>query len=106
VRPIKVLDLLTNRAGYGFASDFSLPAIQLLSTVQTDGREVQLRPDPDGWLSAIPLLNQPGGGRPNRRGQLGSANVRSAVERRCPKGRGSVCPEPDSGPGRGAPRET
>ena len=30
VRPITVADLLTSRAGYGFASDFSLPAIQPL----------------------------------------------------------------------------
>jgi CubicO group peptidase (beta-lactamase class C family) len=62
-RPITVADLLTFRAGYGFASDFSLPAIQLLFTVQTDGREVQLRPGPDEWmarLSRIPLLYQPG----------------------------------------------
>jgi CubicO group peptidase (beta-lactamase class C family) len=62
-RPITVLDLLTNRAGYGFPSDFSLPAVQALFTVQTDGREVQLRPDPDQWmarLAAIPLLYQPG----------------------------------------------
>ncbi|HZP14200.1 MAG TPA: serine hydrolase domain-containing protein [Nocardioides sp.] len=62
-RPITVLDLLTNRAGYGFPSDFSLPAVQALFSVQTDGREVQLRPDPDEWMSrlaAIPLLYQPG----------------------------------------------
>ncbi len=62
-RPITVFDLLTFRAGYGFSSDFSLPAVQLLFTVQTDGREVQLRPDPDEWmarLSRIPLLYQPG----------------------------------------------
>lgn len=62
-RPITVLDLLTNRAGYGFPSDFSLPAVQALFTVQTDGREVQLRPDPDRWmarLAAIPLLYHPG----------------------------------------------
>ncbi len=63
VRPITVMDLLTNTAGYGFPSDFSLPAVQALLSVQTDGREVQLRPDPDEWmarLSAIPLLYQPG----------------------------------------------
>src|ERR1700716_964741 len=62
-RPISVFDLLSGRAGYGFPSDFSLPAVQLLLTVQTDGREVQLRPDPDEWmvaLSRIPLLYQPG----------------------------------------------
>jgi CubicO group peptidase (beta-lactamase class C family) len=63
VRPITVLDLLTNRTGYGFPSDFSLPQVQRLFTVQTDGREVQLRPHPDEWLAAlarIPLLHQPG----------------------------------------------
>ena len=62
-RPITVLDLLTNRAGSGFASDFSLPAVQALFSVQTDGREVQLRPDPDQWMSklaAIPMLYHPG----------------------------------------------
>ncbi len=42
-RPITVLDLLTNRAGYGWPSDFSLPQVQALSDVQTDGREVQRR---------------------------------------------------------------
>lgn len=62
-QPITVLDLLTGRAGYGFPSDFSLPAVRLLFTVQTDGREVQLRPHPDQWMAAlsrIPLLYQPG----------------------------------------------
>lgn len=62
-RPITVFDLLTARAGYGFASDFSLPAVQELFSVQTDGREVALRPDPDEWLARlarIPLLYQPG----------------------------------------------
>jgi CubicO group peptidase (beta-lactamase class C family) len=33
-RPITVFDLLTMRAGYGFASDFSLPAVQRLFGVQ------------------------------------------------------------------------
>jgi CubicO group peptidase (beta-lactamase class C family) len=62
-RPITVLDLLTSRAGYGWPSDFSLPQVQLLFDVQTDGREVQLRPEPDEWiarLGEIPLLYQPG----------------------------------------------
>ncbi|HEY2764930.1 MAG TPA: serine hydrolase domain-containing protein [Pseudonocardiaceae bacterium] len=62
-RPITVFDLLTARAGYGFPSDFSLPAVELLFTVQTDGREVQQRPQSDEWLAAlsrIPLLYQPG----------------------------------------------
>jgi CubicO group peptidase (beta-lactamase class C family) len=64
-RPITVEDLLTNRSGWGFPSDFTLPAAQLLFSVQPDGREVQLRPDPDTWLAAlarIPLLHQPGAG--------------------------------------------
>ncbi len=62
-RPITVLDLLTARAGYGWPSDFSLPAVQALFTVQTDGREVQLRPEPDEWLAQlarVPMLYQPG----------------------------------------------
>ena len=60
VRPITVLDLLTSRAGYGWASDFSLPAVELLFDVPS---EVQSRPDADEWLahlSRIPLLYQPG----------------------------------------------
>jgi CubicO group peptidase (beta-lactamase class C family) len=61
-RPITVVDLLTSRAGYGFPSDFSLPAVELLFTVQKDGREPQLPPSPDEWMAAlsrIPLLYQP-----------------------------------------------
>lgn len=62
-REITVFDLLTFRAGYGFPSDFTLPWVQRLFAVQTDGREVQLRPGPEEWmanLSRIPLLHQPG----------------------------------------------
>jgi CubicO group peptidase (beta-lactamase class C family) len=62
-RPITVLDLLTNRAGYGWPSDFALPAVQALFDVQTDGREVQLKPAPDEWLARLarlPMLYQPG----------------------------------------------
>lgn len=62
-RPISVLDLLTNRAGWGFPSDFTLPQVQSLFTVQADGREVQQRPDPSTWLAAlaaVPMLYQPG----------------------------------------------
>jgi CubicO group peptidase (beta-lactamase class C family) len=62
-RPITVRDLLTSRAGYGFPSDFSLPAVQLLLTVVADGREPQRPPHPDAWLAAlshVPLLYQPG----------------------------------------------
>ncbi|RJQ88185.1 serine hydrolase domain-containing protein [Amycolatopsis panacis] len=62
-RPITVADLLTSCSGYGFASDFSLPQVQRLLTVDTDGREVQQRPAPDEWLAALarlPLLHHPG----------------------------------------------
>src|ERR1700761_4469111 len=52
-RPITVLDLLTSRAGYGWASDFTLPAIQQLFTVQKDGREVASFPPPDEWVAAL-----------------------------------------------------
>jgi CubicO group peptidase (beta-lactamase class C family) len=63
IRPITVFDLLTSRAGYGFPSDFTLPAAQRLFPVQKDGREPQLFPPPDKWmaeLSEVPLLYQPG----------------------------------------------
>ncbi len=63
-RPITVLDLLTSRAGYGFPSDFSLPALQpLLVAVQEGMREPHSVPPPDEWLaqlSQIPMLRQPG----------------------------------------------
>ena len=62
-RPITVSDLLTSQAGWGFASDFSLPAVQALSSVQIDGREVQHFPEADVWLARlgeVPLVYQPG----------------------------------------------
>lgn len=62
-RPITVFDLLTNRAGYGFASDFTLPAVQALFPVQRDGREPDSFPPADEWLAAlarVPLVYQPG----------------------------------------------
>ncbi|WP_055494886.1 serine hydrolase [Streptomyces sp. TP-A0356] len=62
-RPIVVHDLLTSRAGYGFPSDFSLPQVQALFTVQKDGRDPRNLPDPDTWvaeLARLPLLHQPG----------------------------------------------
>ncbi|MEV0679009.1 serine hydrolase domain-containing protein [Actinosynnema sp. NPDC050436] len=63
VRPITVFDLLTSQAGFGFASDFSLPAVQRLLPVQHDGRLPQAFPPADVWLaelSRVPLLHQPG----------------------------------------------
>lgn len=63
VRPITVFDLLSSQAGYGFSSDFTLPAVQRLADVQKDGREPRSFPAPDVWmaeLSKVPLLYQPG----------------------------------------------
>ncbi len=64
VRPITVADLLTFRAGYGFPSDFSLPAVRLLvSELKQGPPQPQLVAAPDEWMAAlsrIPLLHQPG----------------------------------------------
>jgi len=63
VRPITVADLLTSRAGWGFPSDFSLPAVQSLFGLQKNGLSPQLVPPPDEWLAdlaRVPLLDQPG----------------------------------------------
>lgn len=62
-RPITVFDLISSQAGYGFASDFTLPAVQRLFPVQKDGREPAAFPAPDAWmaeLARVPLLYQPG----------------------------------------------
>ncbi|WP_405773987.1 serine hydrolase domain-containing protein [Streptomyces sp. NBC_00859] len=63
-RPITVLDLLTFRAGYGFPSDFSLPAVQpLFSELRQGPPQSRPAPAPDDWMAAlsrIPLLHQPG----------------------------------------------
>ena len=63
-RAITVADLLTFRAGYGFPSDFSLPAVGLLfSELRQGPPKPQLVAAPDEWmatLSRIPLLHQPG----------------------------------------------
>ena len=64
LRPITVADLLTFRAGYGFPSDFSLPAVGLLvSELKQGPPQPQLVAAPDEWMAAlsrIPLLHQPG----------------------------------------------
>ena len=64
VRAITVADLLTFRAGYGFPSDFSLPAVGLLfSELKQGPPQPQLVAAPDEWmatLARIPLLHQPG----------------------------------------------
>ncbi|MFL6074385.1 MAG: serine hydrolase domain-containing protein [Mycobacteriales bacterium] len=62
-RPITVFDLLSAQAGYGFPSDFTLPAVQALFPVQKDGRQPQTFPPPEVWLAdlaRVPLLYQPG----------------------------------------------
>lgn len=65
-RPITVLDLLTFRAGYGFAPDFSLPAVKrLFKDLTYDPVRPQAGSGPDEWMAAlsrIPLLHQPGEG--------------------------------------------
>lgn len=62
-RPITVFDLLSSQAGYGWASDFELPAVRALFPVQRDGREPRSYPAMDAWLrelTAVPMLAQPG----------------------------------------------
>ena len=63
-RPITVADLLTFRAGYGFPSDFSLPAVPLLFSELMQGPpQPQAVAAPDDWmkrLARIPMLHQPG----------------------------------------------
>jgi CubicO group peptidase (beta-lactamase class C family) len=60
VREITVEDLLTFRAGWGFPSDFSLPAVvELFQKLPVFGP----RETPDEWLAtlaAVPMLRQPG----------------------------------------------
>ncbi|MGW3436933.1 serine hydrolase domain-containing protein [Streptomyces bacillaris] len=66
VRPITVLDLLTFRAGYGFPSDFTLPAVApLFAELKQGPPRPQDVPGPDAWMAAlsrVPLLHQPGDG--------------------------------------------
>jgi CubicO group peptidase (beta-lactamase class C family) len=59
-RPITVEDILTFRAGWGFPSDFSLPAVvELFQKLPVFGP----RATPDEWLATlarVPMLCQPG----------------------------------------------
>ena len=62
-RPITVEDLQTFRAGWGFPSDFDLPAVQPLFTQLGQGPSTEGVPEPDTWvgiLAGVPLLAQPG----------------------------------------------
>ncbi len=63
VRPITVEHLLTFRAGWGFPTDFGLPAVQPLFSELRQGPPSDAVPAPGEWLAAlarIPLLAQPG----------------------------------------------
>ena len=59
-RPIRVEDLLTFRAGWGFPTDFSLPAVmELFERLPVFGP----KETPDEWLATladIPMVSQPG----------------------------------------------
>ncbi len=59
-RPLTVEDLLTFRAGWGFPSDFALPAVlELFQKLPVFGP----RQTPDEWLATlaeVPMLRQPG----------------------------------------------
>ena len=59
-RSVTVEDLLTFRAGWGFPSDFSLPAIvELFEKLPV----FEVRETPDEWLAtlaSVPMLRQPG----------------------------------------------
>jgi CubicO group peptidase (beta-lactamase class C family) len=59
-RPITVEDVLTFRAGWGFPTDFSLPAVvELFEKLPVFGP----RETPDEWLATlarVPMLRQPG----------------------------------------------
>jgi len=59
-RPVTVEDLLTFRAGWGFPSEFSLPAVaELFQRLPVFG----VRETPDEWLATlarVPMLHHPG----------------------------------------------
>ncbi|MET9082098.1 serine hydrolase domain-containing protein [Streptomyces sp. NPDC004237] len=62
-RPVTVEDLLSFRAGWGLAADFSLPAVRALIAVQRHDIPFRDWPDPDTWLgllARVPMLHQPG----------------------------------------------
>lgn len=63
-RPITLRDLLTFQSGYGFPSDFTLPAVELLlEKFHRFVTEPQLAPEPDAWmaeLTSVPMVSHPG----------------------------------------------
>ena len=65
-RPVTVTDLLTSRAGHGFPSDFTLPALAPLfgELLQGPPQPQEVAPT-DEWMATlgrIPMLHQPGDG--------------------------------------------
>lgn len=61
-RPVTVFDLLTFRAGWGFPSDFSLPAAAKIFALGHPLKPQSI-PAPDEWLARLaeaPMLYQPG----------------------------------------------
>ena len=73
VRAITVVDLISSRAGYGFASDFTLPAVQRLFSVQKDGREPQ-----SSWTARAGVSVARSTSRPSIRGTCRAAMAGSA----------------------------
>lgn len=63
-RPVTVADLMTFRAGWGFPSDFTLPAVApLFAELKQGPSRPQDIEAPDAWmatLARIPMLRQPG----------------------------------------------
>lgn len=63
-RPVTVADLLTFRAGWGFPTDFSLPAVApLFGELRQGPPQPRAVAAPDEWmatLARIPMLHQPG----------------------------------------------
>jgi CubicO group peptidase (beta-lactamase class C family) len=60
-RPVTVHDVLTSTAGWGFADDGSLPAVQALGALHVDGSTPPTTPD--DWtalLGRTPMLRHPG----------------------------------------------
>ena len=83
--PITVEDVLTSRAGWGFPSDFSLPAVvELFEKLPVFGP----RETPDEWLATlahVPMLRQSG------EAWIATMNARSMVSRATSVSSGPVC---------------
>ena len=84
-RPVTVEDVLTFRAGWGFPSDFSLPAVvELFEKLPVFGP----RETPDEWLATlahVPMLRQSG------EAWIATMNARSMVSRATSVSSGPAC---------------